>query len=52
MTKTDFNKMGGDLRRIDRRDKLTALGYVIALFAGVPFFTVLLWVILELSSKP
>jgi len=52
MTRREFNKMGGDLRRRDRKDKLTALGYVVAVFIGLPVFMVLLWVVLELASKP
>ena len=47
MTRQELNRMGRDLRRVERRDKLTALGDVVAVFVGVPLYGVLLWVILE-----
>lgn len=52
MTKKELDKLGAGLRRIDRRDKLTALGYVVTVFIGAPLFAVLLWVMLELASRP
>lgn len=52
MTKKELDKLGAGLRRRERRDVLTALGYVVTVFIGVPLFAVLLWVILELASKP
>jgi hypothetical protein len=44
--------MIGDLRRRERRDKLTALGYVLAGLIGAPLYAVILWVLLEWASKP
>jgi zinc transporter ZupT len=52
MTRRELDKMGRDLRRAGRRDRLTALGYTVALFIGAPLYAVILWVILELASKP
>jgi hypothetical protein len=52
MTRREIDKMMGDLRRRERRDRLTALGYVVAVFVGAPLYAVVLWVLLELASKP
>ena len=50
MTRQELNRMGLNLRRVERRDRLTALGYVVAVFLGVPLYAVVLWVILELAT--
>jgi hypothetical protein len=53
MTRREIDKMMGDLlRRKECRDRLTALGYVVAVLIGAPLYAVVLWVILELVSKP